>query len=139
MIENYGLSSYKEGYKVYSTISSSKQSAAVNSLRRGIEEYEFRHGFRKPNNFKELIPKEFNQRSDLFYKIGYDPSNFKDSFGLKKDLLNPLDDLLDFLSDQPRFNSFDPVLILSVDSSKISVLKRNSEIETIYLNNLSFI
>tara|TARA_A200000113_G_scaffold209193_1_gene208061 strand:+ start:459 stop:2834 length:2376 start_codon:yes stop_codon:yes gene_type:complete len=137
MIENYGLSSYKEGYKVYSTISSSKQSAAVNSLRRGIEEYESRHGFRKPNNFKELIPKEFNQRSDLFYKVGYDPSNFRDSFGLKKDLLNPLDDLLDFLSDQPRFNSFEPVLILSVDSSKISLLKKNSEIETIYLNNLS--
>ena len=54
-----------------------------------------------------------------------------------RDSINPLDDLLDFLSDQPRFNSFDPVLILSVDSSKISILKRNSEIETIYLNNLS--
>ena len=92
MIQNYGLSAYKEGYKVYSTLNSSYQTAAVNSLRRGIESYESRHGFRKPENYSELIPDDFIQRTDLFYKVAYDPNNFKDEFGIKKDLTNPFQD-----------------------------------------------
>ena len=37
MIQNYGLSAYKEGYEVFSTLNSSNQAAAVISLRNGIE------------------------------------------------------------------------------------------------------
>ena len=68
MIQNYGLSAYKEGYKVFSTLNSSNQAAAVISLRKGIESYEQRHGFRKPENFNKLIPEEFLQRTDLYYE-----------------------------------------------------------------------
>ena len=87
---DYGLSAYKEGYEVFSTLNSSNQAAAVISLRKGIESYEQRHGFRKPENFNKLIPEEFLQRTDLYYEIAYDPNNFKDEFGIKKDLTNPL-------------------------------------------------
>ena len=136
MIQNYGLSAYKEGYEVFSTLNSSNQAAAVISLRKGIESYEQRHGFRKPENFNKLIPEEFLQRTDLYYEIAYDPNNFKDEFGIKKDLTNPFDELLDFLSDQPNFNTFEPVMILSSKPSKITVLFKNSELETVYFGNL---
>ena len=136
MIQNYGLSAYKEGFKVFSTLNSSNQAAAVISLRKGIESYEERHGFRKPENFNKLIPEEFLQRTDLYYEIAYDPNNFKDEFGIKKDLTNPFDELLDFLSDQPNFNTFEPVIILSSKPSKITVLFKDSELETVYFGNL---
>ena len=136
MIQNYGLSVYKEGYKVYSTLNSSYQTAAVNSVRSGIESYESRHGFRKPENYRDLIPSDFNQRTDLFYKVAYDPNNFKDEFGIKKDLTNPLDKLLDFLADQPAFNSFQPVLILSSKNKKMTILNKDSEIITVDISNL---
>ena len=136
MIQNYGLSAYKEGYKVYSTLNSSYQTAAVNSVRSGIESYESRHGFRKPENYRDLIPSDFNQRTDLFYKVAYDPNNFKDEFGIKKDLTNPLDKLLDFLADQPAFNSFQPVLILSSKNKKMTILNKDSEIITVDISNL---
>ena len=42
MIQNYGLSAYKEGFEVFSTLNSSNQAAAVISLRKGIESYEER-------------------------------------------------------------------------------------------------
>ena len=137
MIQNYGLSAYKEGYKVYSTLNSSYQTAAVNSVRSGIESYESRHGFRKPENYRDLIPSDFNQRTDLFYKVAYDPNNFKDEFGIKKDLTNPLDKLLDFLADQPAFNSFQPVLILSSKNKKMTILNKDSEIITVDISNLA--
>ena len=137
MIQNYGLSVYKEGYKVYSTLNSSYQTAAVNSVRSGIESYESRHGFRKPENYRDLIPSDFNQRTDLFYKVAYDPNNFKDEFGIKKDLTNPLDKLLDFLADQPAFNSFQPVLILSSKNKKMTILNKDSEIITVDISNLA--
>ena len=137
MIQNYGLSAYKEGYKVYSTLNSSYQTAAVNSVRSGIESYESRHGFRKPENYRDLIPSDFNQRTDLFYKVAYDPNNFKDEFGIKKDLTNPLDKLLDFLADQAAFNSFQPVLILSSKNKKMTILNKDSEIITVDISNLA--
>ena len=137
MIQNYGLSAYKEGYKVYSTLNSSYQTAAVNSVRSGIESYESRHGFRKPENYRDLIPSDFNQRTDLFYKVAYDPNNFKDEFGIKKDLTNPLDKLLDFLADQSAFNSFQPVLILSSKNKKMTILNKDSEIITVDISNLA--
>ena len=137
MIQNYGLSVYKEGYKVYSTLNSSYQTAAVNSVRSGIESYESRHGFRKPENYRDLIPSDFNQRTDLFYKVAYDPNNFKDEFGIKKDLTNPLDKLLDFLADQSAFNSFQPVLVLSSKNKKMTILNKDSEIITVDISNLA--
>ena len=59
MIENYGLSSYKGRIQslfynqLFETIGCENGILYAGVLK----EYEFRHGFRKPNNFKELISK----------------------------------------------------------------------------------
>ena len=136
MISKYGLSAYKEGYEVYSTINSKNQLAANAALKKGIENYETRHGFKNPSNFIDLLPKKFAQRSDLFYVANYNQENFKDIYGIKKDLENPLDQVLDFLSDRPDYNEFSPVLILSVESRKLSLIKKDGVIVTINFNRI---
>ncbi len=45
MFERYGESVYEDGYSVYSTIQSEHQSAAIQSLREGLIQYDLRHGF----------------------------------------------------------------------------------------------
>ena len=54
MISKFGLAAYKEGYEVYSTINSKNQLAANSALKEGIEKYEVRHGYKKPDNFVDL-------------------------------------------------------------------------------------
>ena len=119
MISKFGLAAYKEGYEVYSTINSKNQLAANRALKEGIENYEVRHGYKKPNNFVDLLPENFIQRSDLFYIISYDPENFKDDFGIAIDLKNPFDEALDFLADSPNYNDFSPHIVLSSGLKKI--------------------
>ncbi len=59
MIQQYGLGAYREGYEVYTSINSTMQKAANSSITEGLEEYDRRHGFRKPENLNDLFPKEF--------------------------------------------------------------------------------
>ena len=60
MIQQYGLEAYREGYEVYTSIDSSMQKAANLSIAEGLEEYDRRHGFRKPENINDLFPLEFS-------------------------------------------------------------------------------
>ena len=136
MISKFGLSAYKEGYEVYSTIKSKNQSSANKALKYGIESYEIRHGFKKPENFVELLPENFVQRSDLFYSVSYNPEDFKDDFGIAIDLKNPFDEVLDFLSDSPNYNDFSPNIILSSGIKKISLLNKSGTIKTINFSQL---
>ncbi len=46
MFERFGSAAYEDGYSVYSTISSSDQLAAIQSLRDGLIRYDLRHGYR---------------------------------------------------------------------------------------------
>ena len=49
MIERYGEEeAYSGGYKVYTTIESNRQRAAVTTVQRGILAYDVRHGYRGP-------------------------------------------------------------------------------------------
>ena len=59
MIQEYGLKAYSEGLKVYTTIDSEFQNKATQSLTKGLEEYDRRHGFRRPENIINLLPDVF--------------------------------------------------------------------------------
>ena len=61
MIKEYGLDAYKEGYEVYTTLDSKKQNTANKAVKNGLEDYDKRHGFREPENYQELFPKDFFQ------------------------------------------------------------------------------
>ncbi|MXW47836.1 MAG: penicillin-binding protein 1A [Gammaproteobacteria bacterium] len=48
MFDRFGEAAYEDGYSVYSTIISTNQLAASQSLREGLIQYDRRHGFRGP-------------------------------------------------------------------------------------------
>jgi penicillin-binding protein 1A len=48
MTDLYGDEAYTDGYSVYTTIEASKQQAAVDAVRSGIQAYDLRHGYRGP-------------------------------------------------------------------------------------------
>ncbi|GIT33045.1 MAG: hypothetical protein Ct9H300mP3_05760 [Gammaproteobacteria bacterium] len=57
MINEYGLDAYRDGLEVYTTIDSRLQNLAVSALKDGLEEYDKRHGFRSPENYKDHFPR----------------------------------------------------------------------------------
>jgi len=48
MVRRFGEDAYTDGYTVTLTIDSTKQQAATDAMRRGLEAYDRRHGFRGP-------------------------------------------------------------------------------------------
>ena len=68
MISEYGLDAYKEGLEVYTTIDSKLQNLAVSALKEGLEKYDKRHGFRSPENYKDLFPEDFFSQ-DISYRL----------------------------------------------------------------------
>jgi penicillin-binding protein 1A len=62
MIERFGLTVYKDGLSVFTTIDSKLQKAALASVAKNLYEYDKRHGWRKPKNFLNEIPDNIFQR-----------------------------------------------------------------------------
>lgn len=57
LVNMYGENVYIQGLQVYTTIDKVKQEAAYTALRRGILDYDLKHGYRGPEGFVNL-PKE---------------------------------------------------------------------------------
>jgi len=54
LFEQYGEKAYVSGIRVYTTIHKADQEAAVAALRKGVLEYDRRHGYRGPESFIAL-------------------------------------------------------------------------------------
>ncbi|MGE5651966.1 MAG: penicillin-binding protein 1A [Bacillota bacterium] len=61
MSAQYGDDIYTHGYTVYTTLNSADQDAAYGAVRRGVLEYERRHGYRGPEAFVAL-PEDEEER-----------------------------------------------------------------------------
>ena len=61
--EQYKEDTYTLGLNVYTTISKADQEAAYQSLRRGVMDYEKRHGYRGPEGYME-IPRPKDEAAD---------------------------------------------------------------------------
>ncbi|WP_052452394.1 penicillin-binding protein 1A [Noviherbaspirillum autotrophicum] len=61
MSSQYGDDIYTHGYTVYTTLNSADQDAAYSAVRRGVLEYERRHGYRGPEAFVAL-PEDEDER-----------------------------------------------------------------------------
>ena len=59
MIQEYGLKAYTDGLQVFTTIDSYYQNQASKAVVQGLEDYDRRHGFRKPENIENLFPDDF--------------------------------------------------------------------------------
>ena len=137
IIKNYGLSAYKDGYQVFSTIDSSYQTAAREAVEEGIENYEERHGFEKPENHEYLLPKSFKNRSEFFYAFAYDPFSYMDEFGIELEAKNPFSKAMEFLEQQAEFKNFKPAILISVEDERLLTLNKEGKIENILLANLT--
>jgi len=54
LVSMYGENVYIQGLKVYTTIKKTNQEAAYSTLRKGIIDYDMKHGYRGPEGFVEL-------------------------------------------------------------------------------------
>jgi penicillin-binding protein 1A len=54
IVETYGDESYTRGLRVYTTVRKADQDAAYAAVRRGVFEYDRRHGYRGPESFVTL-------------------------------------------------------------------------------------
>ena len=85
MIDRYGLSVYKDGLSVYTTIDSKLQQAALKSIDKNLYLYDKRHGWREPVNLSNRIPEIVftelrNQNTDILYET----SNLQDELGMNQ-------------------------------------------------------
>jgi penicillin-binding protein 1A len=54
LFEKYGVEVYTQGWRIYTTITRADQEAAYNALRRGVLDYDRRHGYRGPEGYVTL-------------------------------------------------------------------------------------
>jgi len=64
MIKRFGLNAYADGLSVYTTLQSSLQRSAIQSVQKNLFEYDKRHGWRDPVNYFNVFS------SDLFAQLG---------------------------------------------------------------------
>ena len=136
VIQNYGLSAYKDGFKVISTIDSKYQTAARKAVKNGIENYEQRHGFQKPENFSNLLPENFKNRSEFFYAFSYDPFSFIDEFGIELDAKNPFHKVMNFLEKQAEFKTYKPSMLISIEKNRMLSINKEGQIRNILFEDL---
>lgn len=128
MIQQYGLNAYTEGYEVYTSIDSSMQKAANLSIAKGLQEYDRRHGFRKPENLKDLFPEDFilmNLDDQLKYLDVNLSQDNEDRFA-SSSLAKAINSLEEFTETNNRF----PGLVLDADQ-ELRVLIKNGDVVSI--------
>ena len=127
MIQEYGLGAYREGYEVYTSIDSSMQKAANFSISDGLEEYDRRHGFRKPKNLNNLFPSEFTEMT-LEGQLNYITQELKrdnnENFESSLDKVSEV--LQEFTETRNRF----PGVVLNTDST-LQVLVKNGDVVSV--------
>ena len=128
MIQQYGLGAYKEGYEVYTSVDSSMQKAANLSIAEGLEEYDRRHGFRKPENLKDLFPQEFSEMSFdaqlnfIAQELERDDEEIDDQ--------SDLDRVTNFLQEFTETNNRFPGVVLNTDNG-LKVLTKKGDVISI--------
>ena len=126
MIKEYGLEAYKQGLEVYTTLDSQLQNRAVAALVSGLELYDRRHGFRAPENFKNLFPEDFflEDLDSRLNKIDLSRSLPV----LTSEILEqgPLENVYDLLKDFSKSDNKFPSLVISV-GEEIYVLSSERE------------
>jgi penicillin-binding protein 1A len=51
----YGENVYQQGLSVYTTVKKSHQEASYNALRKGIMDYDYKHGYRGPEALLKFL------------------------------------------------------------------------------------
>ena len=106
--EQYPEDVYTKGFRVYTTIRKADQEAAYEALRRGVLDYDRRHGYRGPEGFAQI------------------PENLDD------------DDVEEALADHPDIGDLRAALVLAANPRDVRAALKSGEMITIGADNLKF-
>jgi penicillin-binding protein 1A len=130
MIERYGLSVYKDGLSVITTIDSSLQQAALESVAKNLYAYDKRHGWREPVNLLSKIPDSiFKELQDGNLDILYQDSITPDELGMRQ--LN-ISLIRDFFKDFVNSDRHSVGIILDVKPERIIYLNNSFQLESLF-------
>ena len=116
MFNRYGESAYTEGYSVYTTIKSNLQKSATDALKNGIENYDKRHGYRRPTVRMDIG--EFLNTNFVF------------------DLEKAKNSAIIFMKKYYTINDHVPAVILQVNKRTVVVVNKNEELFELSLSSL---
>ena len=138
MINEYGLNAYRDGLEVYTTIDSKLQNLAVTALKEGLEEYDKRHGFRDPANYKDQFPEDFFSQ-DTAYRLGLIAESKSLPVGISEvPEEEPLDKIYNLLNNLTTTDNKFPVLVLSVEDDLVVISGDRKVIRLAWTSNLGW-
>ena len=108
MYDRFQEDAYTQGYSVYTTIRAQDQAAAYASMRKGVMEYDHRHGYRGPEGFVDL----------------------------KKNNTDEL--LEDALEDVPDSDDLIPAVVQAISAKNIRAHCKGGQVVDIYAEGLKF-
>jgi penicillin-binding protein 1A len=108
MFERYGENAYTHGFRVHTTLLSEHQRAAYYALRKGVLDYDRRHGYRGPEAYVELAGELTNEK------------------------------LEDALQDAPDSDDMYPALVLEANPKLVRVYRSGGERIAIVEDGLKF-
>ncbi len=129
LIDRYGLSVYKDGLSVYTTIDSKLQQAALDSVSKNLYIYDKRHGWREPVNLSNRIPEIVftelrNQNTDILYET----SNFQDELGMNQLFISII---RDFFENSKNLDKHIGGIVIDVKPERIIYLSNSFKLESL--------
>ena len=130
MIERYGLSVYKDGLSVITTIDSSLQQAALESVSKNLYIYDKRHGWREPINLLSKISESiFEELQAGNLEILYEESNTSDELGMKQ--LN-ISVIRDFFKELVNLDKHSGGIVIDVKPERVLYLNNTFQLESLF-------
>ena len=133
IITRYGLRAYKEGWSVITTIDSSSQRIAKESMMNELFKYDKRHGWREAKNYGNLFT---NDQRDKLSNLNLDFLIYEnyvnnDDF-YEENISNQITDIFD---DHSYYKGFTKALVVRVDSEEFFVIDEDFQINRVVWNN----
>lgn len=109
LYERFGDDAYTKGYRVYTTITKAEQEEGYAALRRGVMDFDKRHGYRGPEGYIELPPEG-----------------------------QPDDVIEEALAEAPDSDNLEPAVVLEASAKQVRAYRRGGEVVTISGEGLKF-
>ena len=109
LYERFGDDAYAKGYRVYTTITKADQEEAYAALRRGVMDFDKRHGYRGPDGYIELPPEG-----------------------------QPDDVIEEALAEESDSDDLEPAVVLAAGAKQVRAYRRGGEVVTISGEGLKF-
>jgi penicillin-binding protein 1A len=130
MIERYGLSVYKDGLSVITTIDSSLQQAALESVAKNLYAYDKRHGWREPVNLLSRIPESiFKELQDGNLDILYKDAITSDELGMRQLNISLIRDLFEEFVNSDMHSAG---IVMDVKPERIIYLNNSFQLESLF-------